>query len=107
MQNGQHRPNERYPNPCERAVRPRELLSYAIALLPTGAVTSPVATGVNLCQFCRPLAVPSGGIALADQFEVLVTEVYDAAVDPRVWPIFLERLRRRLGAEFVSIVRLR
>ena len=41
---------------------------------------------------------------MTDQFEALVTEVYDAAVDPLLWPIFLERLRRRLGAEFVSIV---
>jgi DNA-binding CsgD family transcriptional regulator/PAS domain-containing protein len=43
-------------------------------------------------------------IVVTDQFEALVTEVYDAAVDPRLWPIFLERLRTRLGAEFVSIV---
>jgi len=41
---------------------------------------------------------------VTDPFETLVTEVYDAAVDPLLWPIFLERLRRRLGAEFVSIV---
>ena len=43
-------------------------------------------------------------LAVTEQFEALVTEVYDAAVDPRLWPAFLERLRTRLGAEFVSIV---
>jgi DNA-binding CsgD family transcriptional regulator/PAS domain-containing protein len=41
---------------------------------------------------------------MADQFEEYVTEIYDAAVEPLLWPIVLERLRRRLGAEFVSIV---
>jgi DNA-binding CsgD family transcriptional regulator/PAS domain-containing protein len=43
-------------------------------------------------------------LAVTDQFEALVTEIYDAAVDPPLWPIFLERLRMRLGAEFISIV---
>jgi hypothetical protein len=41
---------------------------------------------------------------MADPLEALIAEIYDAAVDPLLWPIFLERLRARLGAEFVSIV---
>jgi DNA-binding CsgD family transcriptional regulator/PAS domain-containing protein len=41
---------------------------------------------------------------MSNKFEALVTEVYDAAVDPSLWPHFLDRLRIRLGAEFVSIV---
>ena len=41
---------------------------------------------------------------MADPLEALIAEIYDAAVDPLLWPIFLERLRTRLGAEFVSIV---
>ena len=43
-------------------------------------------------------------IAVTDQFEGLVTEIYDAAVDPLLWPTVLERLRALLAAEFVSIV---
>ncbi|MBN9007140.1 MAG: hypothetical protein J0H40_17210 [Rhizobiales bacterium] len=41
---------------------------------------------------------------MSDLFEALVTEVYDAAVDPLLWPNLLDRLRKHLGAEFVSIV---
>jgi DNA-binding CsgD family transcriptional regulator len=41
---------------------------------------------------------------MTDLFEALVADVYDAAVDPSLWPGFLERLRGLVDCEFVSII---
>ncbi|MDR2216373.1 MAG: helix-turn-helix transcriptional regulator [Nevskiaceae bacterium] len=38
-----------------------------------------------------------------DPFETLVADIYDAAADPVLWPTFLERLRRLVGSELMTV----
>jgi DNA-binding CsgD family transcriptional regulator len=40
----------------------------------------------------------------ADPFDSLIKAIYDAAITPSLWPIFLEQLRGLLDAEFLAVV---